>query len=71
MQKMDEMENQITFKSIKFTWIYTVIFLIIWSVYEYVTTSKFGLAAILFLTQNVILMVSKLILTHMMVNKNE
>ena len=37
---MDEMEMYISLKSIKIAWFYTIVFLFIWSVYEYITTSK-------------------------------
>ncbi len=43
MGKMDEMEMYISLKSIKIAWLYTIVFLFIWLVYDYITTSKFGL----------------------------
>ncbi|AVP61744.1 hypothetical protein C7M79_14030 [Clostridium botulinum] len=71
MRKMDEMEMYISLKSIKIAWLYTIVFLFIWLVYEYITTSKFGLPFFLFTTQNVILIICQLILKHRMVGKNE
>ncbi|MBE6064433.1 hypothetical protein [Clostridium cochlearium] len=71
MRKMDEMEMYISLKSIKIAWFYTIVFLFIWSVYEYITTSKFGLSFFLFITQNLILTVSQFILKHKMGGKNE
>ncbi|HGG0416127.1 TPA: hypothetical protein ACJFE8_000878 [Clostridium sporogenes] len=71
MRKMDEMEMYISLKSIKIAWFYTIVFLFIWLVYEHITTSKFGLPFVLFITQNVILIISQLILKHRMLGKNE
>lgn len=68
MRKMDEMEMYISLKSIKIAWFYTIVFLFIWLVYEYITTSKFGLPFFLFITQNVILIICQLILKHRMVS---
>lgn len=53
-KKMDEMETEITLKSIKIAWAYTVVFLFIWSVYEYITNRAWGTAFFLLITQNLI-----------------
>lgn len=66
MRKMDEMEMQISLKSIKIAWAYTIAFLFIWVMYDYVTTGKSGLAFFLFITQNLILIISQFILKHRM-----
>ncbi|WP_125152461.1 hypothetical protein [Clostridium rectalis] len=71
MRKMDEMEMYISLKSIKIAWFYTIAFLFIWLVYEHVTKSKFGLPFFLFITQNVILIISQFIIKHRMVDNNE
>ncbi|EDU38687.1 hypothetical protein [Clostridium sporogenes] len=71
MRKMDEMEMYISLKSIKIAWLYTIVFLFIWLVYDYITTSKFGLPFFLFTTQNVILIICQLILKDRIVGKNE
>ena len=36
MRKMDEMEMAITLKAVKWAWFYTVMFLFIWMVYDYI-----------------------------------
>lgn len=71
MRKMDEMEMYISLKSIKIAWFYTIVFLFIWLVYEYIKTSKFGLPFFLFITQNIIFMICQLIIKHRMAGKNE
>lgn len=69
-RKMDEMEMHIALKSVRIAWAYTVVFLFIWTVYEYATTSKFGLSFFLLISQNFILMTSQLILKHRMTGEN-
>lgn len=71
MRKMDEMEMYISLKSIKISWFYTVTFLFIWGLHDYITKSKYELPFFLFITQNVILLVCQLILKHRMVGKDE
>ncbi len=56
------MEAAITLKSIKISWIYTSAFLVIWCIYQYVKHSEFGVPFILFLTQNIVMYISVLIL---------
>lgn len=41
-RKMDEMEKEISLKSIKIAWSYTVIFLFVWSICEYINSSEWG-----------------------------
>lgn len=62
MKKVDEMEAAITLKSIKISWIYTSAFLVIWCIYQYVKHSELGVPFILFLTQNIVMYISVLIL---------
>lgn len=57
MKKMDEMEMNISLKAIKGAWTYTILFLAIWVIYEYIQTRTFGLASFLLITQNLVLMV--------------
>lgn len=64
MKKMDEMERYISFKSIKIAWAYTIVFLFAWVIYDYIATGKSGLAFFLFITQNLVLMLSQFILKH-------
>ncbi|MBU3075854.1 hypothetical protein [Clostridium estertheticum] len=56
MKKMDEMELSISLKAIKWAWAYTVLFLVIWDIYDYKQTGTFGLVNFLLITQNLILM---------------
>lgn len=49
------MEMSISLKSIKWAWAYTVLFLAIWVVYNYIKTKTFGLAFFLLITQNLVL----------------
>ena len=55
MRKMDEMEMSISLKAIKGAWAYTILFLIICFIYDYIQTRTFGLAFFLFITQNLVL----------------
>lgn len=55
MRKMDEMEMSISLKAIKCAWIYTIIFLTIWLIYNFIHTGEIGLAGFLLVTQNLVL----------------
>lgn len=66
-KKMDEMEMSIALKSIKIAWAYTVIFLFVWSIYEYYKTGVWGLAFFLLITQNLIFMGTQFILKKRMI----
>ncbi|WMJ79383.1 hypothetical protein RBU49_10825 [Clostridium sp. MB40-C1] len=55
MRKMDEMELYISLKAIKYAWFYTVLFLFIWIVYDYLNQGVLNLPALFLLnTQNII-----------------
>jgi len=55
MRKMDEMEMAISLKSVKWAWGYTVLFLLIWIIYDYIKVGSFNsLAFILLISQNLI-----------------
>ncbi len=55
MRKMDEMEMAISLKAVKWAWAYTVIFLFIWTIYDYTKLGSFNsLAFILLISQNII-----------------
>ncbi|MEL7649310.1 MAG: hypothetical protein AAGU76_14535 [Sedimentibacter sp.] len=55
MRKMDEMELSISFKAIKWAWFYTVMFLFVWTLYDYFIKGVFNSpASFLLTTQNVI-----------------
>ena len=56
MRKMDEMEMSINLKAVKWAWGYTILFLAIWFIYDYIQTRTFGLAFFLLITQNLVLM---------------
>lgn len=66
MKKMDEMQLYISAKSIKIAYIYTLIFLVVWMIYEYINTGKSGLPSLLIITQNLVLMGSMAILNRRM-----
>lgn len=65
-KKMDEMEMQISFKSIKITWAYTTIFLFVWSVYNYIVNGEWRVEFFLFITQNLVLLGTSSILKKRM-----
>jgi len=56
MKKMDEMEMSISLKAIKWAWAYTVIFLAIWVIYDYIQTRTLGFEFLLLISQNLVLM---------------
>ncbi|MBS4537955.1 hypothetical protein GOQ27_05750 [Clostridium sp. D2Q-11] len=57
MRKMDEMEMAISLKAVKWAWLYTIIFLFIWTIYDYIKVGSFNsLAFILLISQNLIRM---------------
>ncbi|MGO1528129.1 hypothetical protein [Senegalia sp. (in: firmicutes)] len=53
-RKIDEMEMQISLVSMKWAWFYTVIFLFVWTIVDYINTGEMGLAFFLFITQNLV-----------------
>ncbi|MBC3887815.1 hypothetical protein GH810_05780 [Acetobacterium paludosum] len=56
MRKMDEMEMSISLKAIKGAWAYTVLFLAVWGVIDYIQTGRFGFPFFLLITQNLVFM---------------
>ena len=60
--RADEMEKSIQLKSMRFAWVYTMFFLLVWSLYEINSGSENFLPAILFLSQNLIMLFSRLLL---------
>lgn len=54
MRKMDEMEMSVSLKAIKCAWFYTVIFLAIWTIYNFIHIGEIGLAGFLLITQNLV-----------------
>jgi len=54
MKKMDEMQMSINSKAIKWSWLFTVIALFIWAVYDFVHTHTVSLAFYLLITQNLV-----------------
>ncbi|MBU3161634.1 hypothetical protein KPL37_18210 [Clostridium frigoris] len=56
MIKMDEMELSISLKAMKWTLVYTTIFLVIWDIYDYTQTGILGIGFILLISQNLVLM---------------
>lgn len=55
MRKMDEMEMSISLKAIKCAWTYTIVFLAVWLIYNFIHTGNIGLAGFLLITQNFVL----------------
>lgn len=55
LRKMDEMEMSISLKAIKWSWLYTNIFLSVWVFYDLIKLRTFGIAFLLFITQNLVL----------------
>nr|WP_235828895.1 hypothetical protein [Anaerosacchariphilus polymeriproducens] len=53
---MDEMEMSISLNSIKAAYVYTVIFIFVWWIYDFVKTGSNGLPFILLMSQNLVLL---------------
>lgn len=70
-KKADEMEIYITRKSGRIAWVYSGLFLLIWSVYDYVQTQRLGLPLILLLSQNIVFWLSQLIIKKRVTAGNE
>lgn len=71
LKKMDEMEMYITLKSLRIAWVFTVICLIVWAVYDGIKTSQLGWPFILLVTQNIVFYTCQLIFKYRMAGKNE
>ena len=56
MKKMDEMEMSISLKAIKWAWAYTILFLAIWVMYDFIKTGTLGFEFLLLISQNLVLM---------------
>ncbi|HZK83454.1 MAG TPA: hypothetical protein VFC58_02010 [Desulfosporosinus sp.] len=56
MRKMDEMEMSISLKSMKWAYGYTILFLAIWVIYDYIQTRELGFEFLLLISQNIVLM---------------
>lgn len=71
MKKADEMEMYINLKSLRIAWVFTVICLLVWSIYDYAVNAQLGLPFILLLTQEVVFWSCTLYLRHKLSGQNE
>ena len=60
MRKMDEMEMSISLTAIKLAWVYTVLMLFGYMIYEFTQTGKLGFAFLLLISQNMVLLGTQL-----------
>jgi hypothetical protein len=69
MRKMDEMEMAISLKAVRLAWFYTVVFLFIWVMYDFIKVGSFNKnpAFFLLITQNIVLFSSQLYLKRKMI----
>lgn len=69
---MDEMEIAISLKAVRLAWVYTIVFLVVWVVYDFIKVGSFNEnpAFFLLITQNIILLSTQLFLKRKM-GKNE
>lgn len=70
MRKMDEMEMSISLKSVRWAWFYTVMFLVIWVIFDWIQNRNMGLQFFLLITQNLVLLGTQTFLKWKM-SKNE
>lgn len=71
--KADEMEKSIQLKSIRSAWIYTLLFLLVWSLYESYKVYRFNeplnlTPSFLLISQNLVLIFSQLFFRQRMVD---
>jgi len=62
MRKMDEMEKLLTLKSIRVSWLFTVVFLLVWGIINYINGLGQTLPMVLFMLQIVVVLISQRIL---------
>ena len=69
MKKMDEMEMTISLKSVRLAWFYTVIFLFIWIMYDFIKNGSINEnpAFLLLITQSIVQFTSQLYLKNKMI----
>ena len=53
--KMDEMEMSINLKAIRISWIFTILFLLIWIAYEWIVNGYFNWIAFIIMDSQMIL----------------
>jgi len=58
-RKMDEMEQFISFKSLKVAYAFTIAFLFIWVILDKINKETSSTAFFLLITQNLVLMISQ------------
>lgn len=72
IDRADEMEMYINLRSIRIAWAYTVLFLLVWSVYVMVKFGELGWPFLLMISQNLIIFISQAIYRRkLMAGKNE
>ena len=71
MKKADEMDLYISLKSARLSWIYAVMFLLIWTWWEFLKGGNYWLPFILLTSQGLVFWSSQLILRRMMAGKSE
>lgn len=71
MQKADEMELYINLKSIKIAWLFTTVYLLVWSAYDTFKTSQVGLPLILLIFQNLVFYGCQIYFRHRMAGGHE
>jgi formate hydrogenlyase subunit 4 len=62
MRKMDEMEKSLTLKSIRVSWVFTVVFLLVWGIINYINGLGQTLPMVLFMLQIIVVLISQRIL---------
>ena len=55
MRRMDEMEMSIQLRAVRWSWIYTVVFLVAWTLYDVIRWGDVRLPFILLVSQNLVL----------------
>lgn len=71
MRMADEMEMHIAFRSMRLAWVFTIVYLLIWTLYGFLKNGSWLPQFILLCSQNIVFWTNQIILKKNMVGKNE
>lgn len=69
--RMDEMEMSINLKAIRISWVFTILFLLIWITYEWIKYSSFNWIAFIIMDSQMILYWGSQLILKWKLGRNE
>jgi len=69
--KADEMEMSINFKAMRLSFAFGLLFLAVWVIVDFIKYKELGIPFIFLITQNLVFIFSKLLLTRIIVGKDK